>query len=608
MPGIAGFITKYPHAASRPMLDEMIGTMKHDSSYISGAETFSGLGLGIAWTVFSGSFADCMPVWNETRDICLIFVGEDHADPSRLDWLRRNGHDVARQDASYLVHLYEEHGHDFFAMLNGVFSGVVVDLRKREVCLFNDRYGMGRIYYHENAHGFFFASEAKALLRLLPDTRQFDTTGVGEFLSCGCPLQNRTLFSGISLLPGGAAWVFSEGGALRRKHYLDPARLEQSPLLAPREYYEALKDTWQRILPRYFRGSAKSALSLTGGVDSRMILAWLPPENGKIECYTFAGPYRDCQDISLSVRLAGISRQDHTQIKLDRRFLDSFADLSEKTVYFTDGAAEVKGSCDLFGQQHARRIAPVRISGVYGGEILRRLVVFKPMNIDGSAFPPEWRHAMAQVPGTYRQELRCHPLTFTAFKQAAWHMYGPLSVDRTQVVMRLPYLDNDLLDVVYRAPPPLARDPELSLRLISDGDAKLNRIPTDRGLAYPPRPLLTKLHHLYQEFTFRAEYAYDYGMPQWLSRLDAPLRGLHIERLFLGRHKFYHFRLWYRDHFGALLRERLLDPLTLSRLGLERRAVESIVEGHISGRCNYTLELHKLLSLEIIQRRLVDQA
>jgi len=174
-------------------------------------------------------------------------------------------------------------------------------------------------------------------------------------------------------------------------------------------------------------------------------------------------------------------------------------------------------------------------------------------------------------------------------------------------VLRSPFLDNDLLEVVYRAPAELVRDSDLSLRLVSDGNPKLNGIPTDRGLVYPSTPLLTWADHFYQQFTFRAEYAYDYGMPQWLASADSTVKWMHLERLFLGRHKFYHFRLWYRDHFGALLRERLLDPRTLALPYLNRKAVESIVEGHISGRRNYTTELHKLLSLEVIQRRLVDQ-
>ena len=116
------------------------------------------------------------------------------------------------------------------------------------------------------------------------------------------------------------------------------------------------------------------------------------------------------------------------------------------------------------------------------------------------------------------------------------------------------------------------------------------------------------MQNLFQEFTFRAEYAYDYGMPNWLARADGTLKRLHLERLFLGRHKFYHFRLWYRDALAPFLKEVLLDPRTLSRSYVDRKRLERAVLDHTSGRRNHTLDLHKWLSVELMQRELLERA
>ena len=110
----------------------------------------------------------------------------------------------------------------------------------------------------------------------------------------------------------------------------------------------------------------------------------------------------------------------------------------------------------------------------------------------------------------------------------------------------------------------------------------------------------------YQEFTFKAEYAYDYGMPQWLARLDHAFSPLKLERLFLGRHKVYHYRIWYRDGLATYVKEMLLDSRTLSRPYLERKGLEAIVSGHLEGNCNYTTEIHRLLSLELLHRLFLD--
>ena len=48
--------------------------------------------------------------------------------------------------------------------------------------LFNDRYGMQRVYYHESKEAFYFAAEAKAILAVRPELRRPDPRGLGEFV------------------------------------------------------------------------------------------------------------------------------------------------------------------------------------------------------------------------------------------------------------------------------------------------------------------------------------------------------------------------------------------------------------------------------------------
>jgi len=97
-------------------------------------------------------------------------------------------------------------------------------------------------------------------------------------------------------------------------------------------------------------------------------------------------------------------------------------------------------------------------------------------------------------------------------------------------------------------------------------------------------------------------------MPQWLSRTDYMLSPLHLERLFLGRHKTSHFRVWYRDVLAGYVRDMLLDKRTLSRPYLETKRVEAIVNGHTKEGLNYTTAIHKLLSMELLQRLFLDSS
>lgn len=575
--------------ADSSVVKRMVDSMLHEPSYRSGALGDDRLGFHAGWIAHAGSFADQMPVWNERRDRALIFTGENFSDEGG--------------NASHVLRTYEEQGPKCFSRLNGQFSGLIVDWRHQALHLFNDHYGLGRVYIHENNSAFYFASETKALLAALPGLRQVDYVGLAEFFSCGCPLQDRTLFKGVSLLPGGSAWTFSPGKPVARSHYFSPAQLLALPKLSADAYYEKLKAVFPLVVGRYLKTPQPIAMSLTGGIDSRMIMAWAQRGPGELPTYTFSGMYRECADVRLARAVANICGQPHQSLRVGDEFLREFPDLSQRTVYLTDGNMDVSGAPDLYVNRIAAQIAPVRLTGNYGGEVLRSIVTFRPRSLSGGVLDLEFSRTVASTAETYALEFRLDPRVFIATRQVPWHHYNRLAVESTQLTVRSPYLDKDLVALAFQTPAELATSNAPALRLIAEGNPHLGAMQTDRALAHGRMPAWK---HRWQEFTFKAEYAYDYGMPQWLARLDTRLRALQPERAFLGRHKFYHFRLWYRDQLSGWLKSVLLDPRALARPYLEPKAVERIVKAHTSGAGNFTLEIHKLMSTELFHRYFID--
>ena len=185
MPGIVGIISRQPAAEKARQVKAMAATLRHEPFYKAGDFAAPDLGVHAGWTAHEGSFAAGQVFQNESQDVALIFSGECFIDAAAKNQLRQGGHSFSETGGEALVHLYEEQGDHFFGKLNGLFSGLLIDRRKKKVFLFNDRYGMERIYWHETHDGFYFASEAKALLRVRPELREFDRQGVAEFLGVG---------------------------------------------------------------------------------------------------------------------------------------------------------------------------------------------------------------------------------------------------------------------------------------------------------------------------------------------------------------------------------------------------------------------------------------
>ena len=545
-----------------------------------------------------------MPVTNAPRRCnSLIFSGEEYSGSGTRSvvWNRRRA-----TRASYLLKMYEEDP-NFLLSLNGLFHGLLVDQARGTAMLFNDRYGMHRLCYHQSDDAFYFAAEAKAILAVLPELRTPDSRSIGEFVACSCVLGNRTIFKDIQVLPAASAWTFRGGAVEQKCTYFRTCEWETQQELDPETYYDQLREAFSRNLPLYFSDQERTGMTLTGGMDTRMIMAWHKAAPGTLPCYTFGGTYRNCHDVKIARRVAEVCQQPYQVIPIGQEFLSKFPHYAERSMYLTEGGVDVYRASDLFVSEKARAIAPAKVVGTYGSEIIRRAVMFKAVKPPAGLFRQEFLPYVEQAENTYADLRREHPLTFAAFRQSPWYHQGILNLESTQLSVRSPYLDNDFVRTVYRAPKSDALEKDdVRLRLIRDGNPTLGKILTDRGIGGSPVNPLSALTHGFMEFTFKAEYAYDYGMPQRLSRLDHSVSALHLERIFLGRHKTSHFRVWYRDQLSSYVREILLDRKSLSRPYLEPKAVEAVVNGHTKGGLNYTSAIHKLLTLELVQRLFFD--
>ena len=191
------------------------------------------------------------------------------------------------------------------------------------------------------------------------------------------------------------------------------------------------------------------------------------------------------------------------------------------------------------------------------------------------------------------------------FKQGPWSGCGRLSVEQSQLIMRTPFMDNELVALSYQAPEQAITSNRTSLRLIQDCNPALSAILTDRGIGITDNPFLF-LIRFYYAFLIRSEYYYNQGMPHWLTRIDNMLSPLHLEKLFLGQNKFHHYRVWFRRELAQYVLDVLSDKQTCTRSYLSRAFVEKMVSDHMKGLKNYTSEINMILTIELTQRLLVD--
>ncbi len=597
MPGIVGIISQGPTEECQRLIKSMISSMQHEAFYSSGSYCAPAMGVYVGWVAHEHSFAAGQVFLNEKQDIALIFAGECFVDVQTLADLKQSGHMFNECGGDWLVHLYEEKGDQFFEKLNGLFSGLLIDKRQRKSFLFNDRYGVERIYLHQTADATYFASEAKALLCILPELRAFDEDAIVQFLAYGCPLEGRTLFRGVELLPGGLLWCF-EGRKSCKTRYFSPEIWESQAPLQAESFISMFEETFKTILPRFFQ-SPKIGMSLTGGLDGRMILACRPHTPDLPICYTFCGLDKKTLDAEIAGRVAKVCGLDHKILRLDEAFFTSFAFYADRTVYVTDGSLGPLGAHEIYLNRHARELAPVRLTGVFGGEIFREVSMFKPIRPERSLLNPHLAESLDCFVRDWRPAT-CHPTTFAAFREIPQKRFGPPAASRSQLVFRTPFLDNELVALAYRIPATLRKSPSPAYALIKNNNPTLSKIPTDMGELGNLFGWAATCRRLARKATFKLDYFYGEGLPHWFSGFDAAVAQFSSGSAIFGRHKFLHYRRWFRQQFAAYLRGAL-ENAQMSAFW-NRAFLDQMAEEHISGRKNYVGEIDLVLTLEAVER------
>ena len=290
MPGIVGLITKLPRERAERELATMLGTLRHEPFYVTGTWIDESLGVYVGWSARKDSFGDGMPLSNEKGDVVLVFGAAEKLvsrSPARHRDCQPRGHELGAAEASYLVHLCEE-DLAISSISQRIFPWTRGGSRTQEGDSFQRPIrhappllprSQGRLLFRGGGQG--------PLLSVRPELRSLDPASVGELVSLDAVLENRSLFQGISVLPAASRWRFRNGVVEERDAYFQPREWEAQTALDPDTYYKELRDVFSRNLPRYFNGRQRIAMSLTGGLDVRAVMAWYKGPEGSLPCYTF---------------------------------------------------------------------------------------------------------------------------------------------------------------------------------------------------------------------------------------------------------------------------------------------------------------------------------
>jgi asparagine synthase (glutamine-hydrolysing) len=581
MPGICGLISKGKPAECKSVVKAMTEAMLYDPAYVSGEVSQPAIGAYVGWVCQRGTFSDCMPVWNEKKDVVLVLWGEEFSDPDVLKKLRSQNHRFDKGNASYLVHMYEENGIEFLRDLNGWFSGVLIDLPEKTVVLFNDRSGGGKLLLVESPEGLYFASEARALLRVCPETRSLEMAGVAEMWCCDNDLGQRTLFRGVTRLVGGSVLEITNCEVRQRRRYIKSGSLLEQTLLERHFYCARADECFKRILPRYLRSEGPVALELDESLGSHRLLQLMDRTSERLRCYVGPGPFAPGLDEVVAVAAQELFQISARLLCVGQEFLRGFAGYAERSVYHTDGYGSVVAALALHIAEVGKGLSPIHVAGGYASELVTR----EPVSGSAKVFVPEFRGRVEEARKRCRELMKMDPLERTFFTMDPDQRHA-LECARAHLMVRCPFLDNEMMALAFRAP---CLYEKMELFAFPKADKTFSDDDWRSALKSIPQALGQK----WREFRGTRP---GQGC-SWTGR---------TARRSFGQPRLDRFRVWFREGLADFVKEVLLDPRTVGRSYLDPKQTTKVVDEHLAGRNDHTVTIAKLLTLELVQRHLIQ--
>ncbi|MGB2642084.1 MAG: asparagine synthase (glutamine-hydrolyzing) [Candidatus Acidiferrum sp.] len=312
----------------------MAAAMQHrgpdEDGFLIGDPRAPGLALGMRRLSIIDLAGGQQPVWNEARDVAVVFNGELYNYRGLRERLTLLGHRFATQsDTEILVHAWEEWGEECLTELRGMFALALLDLRGRFATapllfLARDPLGIKPLYYTQTAEGFAFASEVRALLASGFAPKELSQDALTSYLLFGSTSEPVTMLEGVFSLPPGhrmLLYVPERRRAPRARPWWD---LQSSPAARDPRKPKDLNSAASKLRPlledavrAHLIADVPVGLFLSSGLDSGAIAALAARAQSGIRSFTLSFPGTSFDEAPLARKVAERCGTNHTEVPLD---------------------------------------------------------------------------------------------------------------------------------------------------------------------------------------------------------------------------------------------------------------------------------------------------
>ena len=291
---------------------------------------------------------------------CLWMSGE------AFDWPSRGGIRTVADSRTpafrrRLLEAITSHGPEVISDLDGEYQIALWNPHTRSLLLLNDRFGALPLYIGSSSRGTAFAGGVRGVLMAPGIDLEPDVQAIREAVSFGgYRLGSRTNVRSVAMIPPATATTLTADSVAQRR-YWTWRQLQDGDVVDDRALVEEARTRWIAAIAKRLEGSKRPGLTLSGGMDSRAILAEASQQRSTVAALTYGVPHAD--DITLARRAA---RAAGAQWELFPLYQESWLERRTGHIVATDGLVDLVDLMHTEALERMPAVFDVYLSGYIG--------------------------------------------------------------------------------------------------------------------------------------------------------------------------------------------------------------------------------------------------
>lgn len=324
---------------------------------------------------------------------------------------------------------------------------------RREIEITSSITGLPAVFIYQDNKNIIISSEIQNIAAIPGLKLEFDPKSLTELATIGHPINHRTLFKNIVIIPAGSHLKFKNDTMSVVDNWqpsYDPAYTNWP------EYIDAQINATRNAVRRL--DLSQSFLSLTAGLDTRAIFALLVQENARVPAYTMSGD-RVSLDAMRAGQLAQAYGLSHNKIIIDSEFVEKIPQYAVEASRLSGGLESLGQAFEVYFYNAVHNELTARISGNLGNQIGRSGTEGTGMrNANLSILNPDMR---VKPPGStgehwfneiFPDQKMMHPL-FLIQNENLYASVGNYCIGNHFAVQQTPYADRTVINQKLRQPP-----------------------------------------------------------------------------------------------------------------------------------------------------------